>query len=154
LSKIGWRDSDHAEWLAVENHLPARQVLIAAQPALMVMSLERQLNNDAEITLAAGGTRESRQRSRRSDKTVELIGERLLNAGCDVNAVDNKGRAPLIYAVASERLGVVKSLLKGGANIHARDHNGESALDWARKNGNDEVIMLLTTFSPSGGVEK
>src|SRR5262245_788875 len=116
----------------------------AGRNALMVMSLEPRLDNDVEITLQAGGTRESRKRLRRSDKTVERIGETLLNAGCDVNAADNKGRTPLIYAVASERREVVNLLMKRGANISAKDHNGESALDWAIKSGNEEIIRLLS----------
>jgi ankyrin repeat protein len=108
--------------------------------ALMVMSLEPRLDTGGEITLEMRGTRESRQRLRRSDKAVEYICETLLNAGCDVNAADNKGRTPLIYAVASERDTVVELLLKSGANIHAKDHNGQSALDWAIKSGNDKII--------------
>jgi ankyrin repeat protein len=53
--------------------------------------------------------------------------------------------------VASERSNIVELLLKRGANIHAKDHNGESALDWAVKSGNDDAIMLLSSFSPAGG---
>jgi ankyrin repeat protein len=112
--------------------------------ALMVMSLETLLVGGMEISLQGGGTRESRQQWRRNDKAVEMIGETLLNAGGDVNAADNKGRTPLIYAVASERSAVVKLLLKRGANINARDHNGESALDWAIKTGDEEIIRLLS----------
>ena len=117
--------------------------------ALMVMSLETLLVGGVEISLQGGGTRESRQQWRRSDKAVEMIGETLLNAGCDVNAADNKGRTPLMYAAASERSGVVNLLLKRGANIRAKDHNGESALDWAIKSGDDKIIGLLSLLSPS-----
>jgi ankyrin repeat protein len=112
--------------------------------ALMVMSLETLLVGGVEISLQGGGTRESRQQWRRNDKAVEMIGETLLNAGGDLNAADNKGRTPLIYAVASERSAVVKLLLKRGANINARDHSGESALDWAIKTGDEEIIRLLS----------
>jgi ankyrin repeat protein len=89
--------------------------------ALMVMSLEK-----------------------RSENAVELIAETLLNAGCDINAADNKGRAPLMYAAIFERPGVVKLLLKRGANINAKDHDGLSALDLAKKSGNEEIIRLLS----------
>jgi len=89
--------------------------------ALMVMSLEK-----------------------RSENAVELIAETLLNAGCDINAADNKGLTPLMYAAIFEGPGVVKLLLKRGANINAKDHNGESALDWAKKSGNEEIIRLLS----------
>ncbi|MBO0724407.1 MAG: ankyrin repeat domain-containing protein, partial [Blastocatellia bacterium] len=123
----------------------------AGRNALMTMSMERRYDDNDEITVERRGTRESRRISRRNDNIVELIGETLLNAGCDVNAADNKGRTPLIYAVASERLNVVELLLKRGADIHAKDHNGESALDWAAKFGDDEIIRRLSSFSSSGG---
>lgn len=58
--------------------------------------------------------------------------------------------APLMYAAIFERIAVVNLLLKRGANIHAKDNNGESALDWAKKSGNDEIVKLLSSFSPSG----
>ena len=116
----------------------------AGRNALMVMSLEPQPDGDAEIRLRARVTRELGQYWRRSDKAVALIGETLLNAGCDVNATDNNGRTPLIYAVASERSAIVELLLKRGANIKAQDLNGESALDWAIKSGNDKIIELVS----------
>jgi ankyrin repeat protein len=122
----------------------------AGRNALMTMSMERRYDDNDEITLEKRGTRESRRLSRRDDKFIESVGETLLNAGGDVNAADNKGRTPLIYAVASERLNVVELLLKRGADIHAKDHNGESALDWAVKTGNDEIIRLLSSFSSAG----
>jgi ankyrin repeat protein len=95
--------------------------------ALMVMSMEK-----------------------RGENVVELIAETLLNAGCDINAADNNGLTPLIYAAIFERPGVVNLLLKRGANINARDHNGESALDWARKSANEELIGVFSSFSSSG----
>src|SRR5262249_44108447 len=88
-----------------------------------------------------------------SDKIVEMTGATLLDAGCDVNASDNKGRTPLIYAVAFERPAVIELLLKRGANISAKDHNGESALDWAMKSGNQEIIKLLPSLLSSSGVK-
>jgi ankyrin repeat protein len=88
--------------------------------ALMVMSLEK-----------------------RSENAVELIAETLLNAGCDVNAADSKGRTPLMYAAIFERPGVINLLLKRGANINVKDHDGLSALDWAKKSGNIEILRPL-----------
>jgi ankyrin repeat protein len=113
--------------------------------ALMAMSLERNGGADAEIAVQTRGTKESRRFARRDDKVVESIGETLLNAGCDANAADNKGRTPLMYAVASERLNVVELLLKRGAGVNAKDHDGLSALDWAKKSGNEEIIRLLSS---------
>jgi serine/threonine protein kinase/ankyrin repeat protein len=119
---------------------------------LMVMSLEPWLDDNAEIPRDVG-TREQRKRWRRNDKAVELIGETLLNAGCDVNAADNKGRTSLMYAAASGRSAVVELLLKRGADVRAKDHNGESALDWAINSGNDKIIRLLSLRSASAGIK-
>jgi ankyrin repeat protein len=110
---------------------------------LMLMSMESRLEKDVELTIEAREAIEPKLRWRRRDRAVELIGETLLNAGCDINAVDKKGRTPLIYAVAFERLAAIELLLKRGANINARDHNGESALDWAKKSGNIEIMRQL-----------
>jgi ankyrin repeat protein len=117
----------------------------AGRNALMVMSMEPRADEHLETAIEARKKIDQRLRLRRGDKIVESIAETPLNAGCDVNAADNKGRTPLIYAAASERLNVVELLLKRGANIHAKDHDGLSALDWAKKSGNEEIIRLLSS---------
>jgi serine/threonine protein kinase len=98
----------------------------AGRNALMVMSMESRSVEDLETDIESRKKIDPRKRVRRNDTVVELIGEMLLNAGCDVNAADNKGRTPLMYAAASERIGVVNLLLKRGANVRAKDHNGEA----------------------------
>jgi serine/threonine protein kinase/ankyrin repeat protein len=123
----------------------------AGRNALMVMSIEPRADEDLGTAIEARKKIDPRIRSRRSDKVVVSIGEMLLNAGCDVNAADNRGLTPLMYAAASERSAVVELLLKRGANVHAKDHTGESALDWAIKSGNDKIIRLLSLLSPSEG---
>jgi serine/threonine protein kinase/ankyrin repeat protein len=74
---------------------------------------------------------------------VRLIGEALLQAGCDVNAADNNGRTPLMYAARYNRLPAVRLLLIGGADINARDKSGKTALDLAKQFDNQEIIRLL-----------
>jgi hypothetical protein len=110
---------------------------------LMLMSMESRLDKDEELTIEARETIEPGQLWRRRERAVELIGETLLDAGCDINAADNKGRTPLIYAAIFERPDVVKLLLKRGANINAKDHDGQSALDWARKSRNQEILRSI-----------
>jgi ankyrin repeat protein len=122
----------------------------AGRNALMVMSMEPWAGEDLETALDGRKKIAPRLPMRRRDKIVESIGETLLNAGCDVNAADNKGRAPPMYAAASGRLAVVELLLKRGANIRATDHNGESALDWAMKSGDDKLIRRLSLISSFG----
>ena len=40
---------------------------------------------------------------KRSEEAVEVTAETLLNAGCDINAADNNGRTPLMYAAIFQR---------------------------------------------------
>jgi ankyrin repeat protein len=105
--------------------------------------LESRSVEDLETAVESREKIDPRKRGRRKDNVVELIGELLLNAGCDVNAADNKGRTPLMYAAIFERPSVVNLLLKRGANINVKDHDGLSALDWAKKSGNIEILRPL-----------
>jgi ankyrin repeat protein len=78
-----------------------------------------------------------------SDRALRLIGEALLQAECDVNAADSDGRTPLMYAALYNRPTAVRLLLKGGANIKAKDKGGMTALDLAEQFGNKEIIIRL-----------
>lgn len=76
--------------------------------------------------------------------TPDLV-RALLDGGANVNAADVRGLTPLMLSVASENQdpAVVKILLSAGADAAAKSVDGESALDWARKYGNPEVLALL-----------
>jgi ankyrin repeat protein len=52
-----------------------------------------------------------------------------------------------MYAVIFERPAVVDLLLKRGANVDAKDHNGDNALSWAMKSGGDQMFKLLSPIS-------
>ena len=82
--------------------------------------------------------------------TPELL-RALIDAGAQVNAKDIRGMTPLMLAVASETQNpeVVRLLMNNGADVKARSEAGETALDWARKYGNPQVIALLQ--KPGGG---
>ncbi|MCI0388369.1 MAG: ankyrin repeat domain-containing protein [Acidobacteria bacterium] len=157
------RERDNAVRILIEKGADPNTRDSEGRNALMLMSMEARGDNDpkladAELTIETRETLEPRYRWRRHDKAVELTGETLLNAGCDVNAADNKGRTPLMYAVIFERRVAVDLLLKRGANIHTKDHDGLSALDWAKKSGNDDLVRFLddiirldSAFSSFGG---
>jgi ankyrin repeat protein len=78
----------------------------------------------------------------------------LLDAGARVNDADVRGMTPLLFATSSEvqRPAVVRLLLAAGANANAKSTVGETALDWARKFGNREVIATLEAAGAKQGV--
>jgi hypothetical protein len=45
---------------------------------------------------------------------------------------------------------VVRQLIAAGADVNAKDQNGESALTWARKNRNPEVLSILEAAGAQG----
>ncbi|TWU25710.1 ankyrin repeat domain-containing protein [Bythopirellula polymerisocia] len=72
--------------------------------------------------------------------TVKL----LLDSGADVNAVDKgEGFTSLMHAAAEGQLEVVRLLLEHKANPAIRDVDGDSALDFAKRNGHSQVVELL-----------
>ena len=76
--------------------------------------------------------------------TPELV-KTLMDAGAKVNAQDIRGMTPLMLAVASETQNpdVTRLLLAKGCDVNAKSLLGETALDWARKYGDAEIIGLL-----------
>ncbi|MBV9401112.1 MAG: ankyrin repeat domain-containing protein [Bryobacterales bacterium] len=69
----------------------------------------------------------------------------LLDAGAKVNVQDYRGFTPLMLAVGTDRYSreTVRMLLEHGADLRPKTHFGESALDWAYKFGDAEVIGSL-----------
>lgn len=88
------------------------------------------------------------------DRALQLIGETLLQAGCDINAADNNGRTPLMYAARYSQLTAVQLLLEAGANVNARDKGGMTALDLANQFANREIISLLQRAGAIPGAPK
>jgi ankyrin repeat protein len=69
----------------------------------------------------------------------------LIEPGADVNQVDHKGMAPLLYA-ASIGFGdsaMIDLLLKSGANEKARTKDGLTALDLVRKYKHTHLLASL-----------
>ena len=49
----------------------------------------------------------------------------------DVNATDANGCTPLIIATQYGHIEAVAYLIKNGADLYAKDYNGDTALHWA-----------------------
>ncbi len=70
--------------------------------------------------------------------------ERLVREGFDVNKATRKsGFTPLMGAVCYGRKEIIQRLLELGVDVHARDSQGFSALDFARKMHKKSILALL-----------
>jgi ankyrin repeat protein len=69
----------------------------------------------------------------------------LLDAGARIDAQDYRGFTPLMLAIGTDRYDrrTVNLLLAHGADLRPQNHAGETALDWAYKFGDPEVIRSV-----------
>lgn len=73
----------------------------------------------------------------------------LMQKDADINATFNgngdslKGLTPLMVAVFQGHETVVKLLLSKGANLNLKDASGKTALDYAKKANDQEIVQLL-----------
>src|SRR5579862_4013066 len=69
----------------------------------------------------------------------------LLEAGARIDAQDYRGFTPLMLAVGTDRYDrrIVNMLLAHGADLRPTNHARETALDWAHKFGDPEVIRAV-----------
>ena len=63
--------------------------------------------------------------------------------GCDVGAVGMNGWTPLMAAAGRGMVGVVRTLVEKGADVHAMDTGGRTALGYARKSKQEESAAWL-----------
>lgn len=69
----------------------------------------------------------------------------LLKAKADPNIVDSgEGFTALMHAAAEGQLEVVKILLSQGADATIRDVDGDTALNFASRNGHSDVVQLFS----------
>jgi ankyrin repeat protein len=69
----------------------------------------------------------------------------LLSRGADPRTAGSRGWTPLMMAAASSRPNpaVVSLLVENGADVHATDDVGRTALDWALTQGDKPIVQLL-----------
>ena len=67
----------------------------------------------------------------------------LVSAGADIDARNNVGATPLMFAAKGDDLDSVKLLLKGGASPKMKDAKTSSAIDWAKRNRHYGVAATI-----------
>lgn len=82
----------------------------------------------------------------RTQQAVEAI-TALIDAGADLEALNDQGRTPLLFAAQhTDNADVIRTLLAAGADAKATDETGKSVLDIARAEciiDNSEVVAAL-----------
>jgi len=77
------------------------------------------------------------------EKCDEAVCKQLLAKGANVNAKDEEGCTPLIWAVLAKNREVVAVLLGHGANVNSKNNQGETPIYWAAMSGDIEIANLL-----------
>ena len=127
---------------AGNRNLPAVQLLLAKGAKLNAVSKTEGLPKIQTGTVEFGGWTPLLMAS--AFGPPEAV-KTLLDAGARIDAQDYRGFTPLMLAVGTDRYDrrTVNMLLAHGADLHPTNHAGETALDWAQKFGDPEVIRAL-----------
>ena len=74
-----------------------------------------------------------------NDRFVEL----LIDAGADVNSVNNSGSTALMFAAENSHHSCVNALIKAGADVNMVDNEGNTALIKSTSRYNTKPVLLL-----------
>lgn len=80
--------------------------------------------------------------------------ELLIQAGAEVDAVDNNGTTPLHEAVAARQLAAVRALICAGATFDLRNGEGKTPLELALEEGFKPVLEFLEQLSLKGELNR
>lgn len=72
--------------------------------------------------------------------------ERLVESGAPINITDEYGYSPLVHAVVTHRVDVVRLLLKNNAMVDIIDETGSTPLHWAVDVNDVEITKLLLYY--------
>jgi len=74
------------------------------------------------------------------------VAQVLLHKGADPNALDQQNRSPLLTAVAGDsphRFGVIRQLVRSGADPHLANRSGDTAIAVALDSGDQNLLKML-----------
>lgn len=149
LRQAAFNGKEEVIKMGIRQNIPLNEADGMGRTALMLAAfnghstiVEQLLNEGAEIEVrdSQGRTALIFAASGPYPDTVEL----LLEKEADPNVVDNEeGWSPLMFAAAEGHFEVVEILLDFGADVSLKDKDGETAIDFARNNNNEQVAKLL-----------
>jgi ankyrin repeat protein len=76
------------------------------------------------------------------DGNIEII-KLLIDAGLDVNSVNEYGKSLINIAILNDNIELVKLLIEAGVDVNAVDSNGYCPLFYAIQNHYGHIIKLL-----------
>ncbi len=126
-------------------------------------AIERARSDVFEDLLARGANIESRDNSGRTplcyvtenkwDNGAQYV-NLLIQRGVDVRSKDYSGRTALHHAASTSRHEVVKQLLAGGADLEAKDNDGHTPIDIARRSRSWLNLAILERAAEIKGKEQ
>jgi ankyrin repeat protein len=69
--------------------------------------------------------------------------ERLLSQGADINAKNEIGQTPLIWALKNDQIEVAELLLAKGVDVNLKNRQGRTAIDVAKERNHTDTVVLL-----------
>ncbi|KAI9264086.1 hypothetical protein BDA99DRAFT_604556 [Phascolomyces articulosus] len=83
------------------------------------------------------------------DKVTQLLKDPQYRSFIDIDAKDEDGATPLIYAACFGKVEIAQLLLEAGAKTDIQDSSGWSALMWATTNNHDNLVKVLLDHGAS-----
>ena len=80
------------------------------------------------------------------ENNVEVI-QFLIEKGADIDAKDYYGLNALNYAIMNEKAEAAEVLILEGIDVNVQDNDGFTPLMHAISNRNDEIILMILTYS-------
>jgi ankyrin repeat protein len=76
----------------------------------------------------------------------------LLSHGANPSVTDINGNSPLIWAIGSDHIGILRLFLEGGADLSLTP-KGTTPLHWAARLGHDAMVRMLLAHGADSGIQ-
>jgi ankyrin repeat protein len=120
----------------------------------LINAIDKNDTGTASSLISSGSVNLNGKLHRAAERGRTEIMAMLLDAGADINAVDERRRTACHVAIWSNQFDALKLLVERGANLGVVDSYGHSLLWIVAQHGTDEryAILLLDTGAPLNGL--